>query len=189
MPLEDIVGWMLGSRISWLVVMLAFMAAGWVARRWAQSGTSTAMQYLGLSLYVVSWAVIFLPIMAIASVMKPQAIPTAGLLTLAVFGGLTTAVFVTRKDFSFIGPALSIATWIALGAVLCLMFIPGLSGMVLLFCFAMVALMCGYILYYTSQVMYHHRTDQHVAAALELFACVATLFWYILQIVMSSSRD
>ena len=38
--------------------------------------------------------------------------------------------------------------------------------------------------------MYHHRTDQHVAAALALFACVATLFWYILQIVMSvSGRD
>ena len=54
----------------------------------------------------------------------------------------------------------------------------------------MVALMSGYILYHTSNVMLHYRTDQHVAAALALFAAIATLFWYILQIVMSlSSRD
>lgn len=47
-----------------------------------------------------------------------------------------------------------------------------------------------HILYYTSQVMLHYRTDQHVAAALALFAAVATLFWYILRIVMAvSSRD
>jgi len=48
----------------------------------------------------------------------------------------------------------------------------------------------SYVLYYTSQVMLHYRTDQHVAAALALFAAVATLFWYILRIVMAfSSRD
>jgi FtsH-binding integral membrane protein len=38
--------------------------------------------------------------------------------------------------------------------------------------------------------MLYYRTDQHVAASLALFAAVATLFWYILRIVMaSSSRD
>lgn len=52
----------------------------------------------------------------------------------------------------------------------------------------MVVLMSGYIVYYTSNVLYHYRTDQHVAAALALFASVATLFWYILQIAMLSSR-
>ena len=52
------------------------------------------------------------------------------------------------------------------------------------FSFAMVALLSGYILYDTSNVMLHYRTDQHVAAALALFASVATLFWYILRIVM-----
>ena len=48
----------------------------------------------------------------------------------------------------------------------------------------MVILMSGYILYYTSNVMPHYRTDQHVAAALALFAAIATLFYYILEIVM-----
>jgi uncharacterized protein len=52
----------------------------------------------------------------------------------------------------------------------------------------MVVLMSGYILYYTSNVLHHYRTDQHVAAALALFAAVATLFWYVLQIVMRMNR-
>ena len=44
------------------------------------------------------------------------------------------------------------------------------------------------ILYDTSKVMKHYSTDQHVAAALELFASVALLFWYVLQIVMAMRR-
>jgi FtsH-binding integral membrane protein len=54
----------------------------------------------------------------------------------------------------------------------------------------LVVFAAGAILYDTSNVLHHYRTDQHVAAALALFASVGLLFWYILQIVMSfSSRD
>jgi FtsH-binding integral membrane protein len=53
----------------------------------------------------------------------------------------------------------------------------------------MVALMCGFILYNTSNVLHHYGTHQHVAAALELFASVALLFWYILRIVMLSREN
>ncbi len=173
----------------WLVVMLAFMAAGWVARVWAHSETSSAMQYMGLGLYVVAWAVIFLPLLIVANHMIDKTvIPTAGILTLAVFGGLTLSVFVTRKDYSFLRPILCVASMIALGVIVAAIILPIHLG--LIFSFAMVALASGYILYDTSRVMLHYRTDQHVGAALELFASVALLFWYILQIVMStSSRD
>ncbi|MEN9019849.1 MAG: permease, partial [Verrucomicrobiales bacterium] len=37
--------------------------------------------------------------------------------------------------------------------------------------------------------MHHYSTTQHVAASLALFASVATLFWYVLQFVMSMSND
>ena len=46
----------------------------------------------------------------------------------------------------------------------------------------------GAILYTTAQVLRSYRTDQHVAAALALFAAVALLFWYVLRIVMGVSR-
>jgi len=184
---KQVLGLMLGG-YSWLIVMLAFMGASWLAQTWAQSETSSAMQYVGLGLYVVAEAVIFLPLLIIAEHFVPKAIPTAAILTLAVFGGLTLSVFVTKKDYSPLRPILAVGSLIALGVIVaaCLM---GFN-LGLIFSFAMVALMSGYILYYTSQVMLHYRTDQHVAAALALFAAVATLFWYILRIVMAvSSRD
>ncbi|MGH7173701.1 MAG: Bax inhibitor-1 family protein, partial [Gemmataceae bacterium] len=109
-------------------------------------------------------------------------------LTLAVFGGLTLSVFVTKKDYSPLRPILAVGSLIALGVIVAACLVGFNLG--LIFSFVMVALMSGYILYYTSQIMLHYRTDQHVAAALALFAAVATLFWYILRIVMAvSSRD
>ena len=172
----------------WLVVMLAFMGASWLAQTWAQSDSSPGMQYMGLGLYVVAEAVIFLPLLIIADRYMPKAIPTAGILTLAVFGGLTLSVFVTKKDYSPLRPILCVGSLIALGVIVAGVILHFPLG--LFFSFAMVALMSGYILYYTSQIMLHYRTDQHVAAALALFAAVATLFWYILRIVMAvSSRD
>ena len=52
----------------------------------------------------------------------------------------------------------------------------------------MIVFACGYILYYTSNILQHYRTDQYVAAALALFASVALLFWYVLRIFMAFSN-
>jgi FtsH-binding integral membrane protein len=181
--IEQVALAMVSSRMSWLVVFGAFFAVSWVAERWASSDTSIGMQYLGLSLYVVAQAVIFLPLLYIASTFYPDAIPTAGLLTLACFGGLTLTVLLTRSDFSFLRTYLIVGGWLAMGLIVAGLVFNFSLG--LIFLWAMVALMCGYIVYHTSNVLHHYRTDQHVAASLALFAAVATLFWYILQIVMS----
>jgi hypothetical protein len=134
--------------------------------------------------------VIFLPLLYIADryFAGQHVIAQAGLMTLAVFGGLTMAVFITRQDFSFLGPILCVISWLVLGLIL----IAVLFGISLgtWFSFAMVGLASAYIIYDTSNVLHHYRTDQYVGAALELFASVALLFWYILRIIMnSSSRD
>jgi FtsH-binding integral membrane protein len=177
---------MVGGRFTWLIVMLAFMGAGWLARTWARSETSAAVQYAGLALYVLAWAVIFLPLMYIAAYYSDSSvIPTAGILTLCVFGGLTASVFITRKDFSFLGPMLAMCSFLVLGLIVAAILFDFHLGV--FFAFAMVALMSAYILYNTSNVMLHYRTDQPVAASLELFASVAQLFYYILYIVMMLS--
>ena len=54
-----------------------------------------------------------------------------------------------------------------------------------LFCGFVVLLMGGYILYQTSLVMAHFPPTASVAAALMLFSTIATLFWYVLQLLMS----
>ncbi len=185
-----IVQLMCGSAWSWLAVMLLFMGAGFVVRVWAQSRSSPGLQYAGLALYIFAWAIMFLPLLIVAdSIPRFQnVIPQAGILTGAVFGGLTLAVLVTRKDYSFLGPVLAVGSMIALGVVLAACIFPITLG--LFFSFAMVALISGYILYDTSKVILHYPPDMHVAAALELLADVAMLFWYIMQILMSlNSRD
>lgn len=187
--IENMIKPMMGSRMSWLVVIALWMGASYMARVWANSPTSTGMQYLGLGLYIVANAIVFLPLLYVAAFLAgdPYLIPTAGILTLGIFGGLTTACFVTKKDFSFLAPVLCIGGFAAIG----LLIAGALFGFSLgiWFAFAMVALSSAAIIYDTSNIIHHYRVDQHVGAALELFASVAMLFYYILIILMSSSRD
>jgi FtsH-binding integral membrane protein len=42
--------------------------------------------------------------------------------------------------------------------------------------------------YDTSKIIHSYNPEQHVAAALELFASVALLFWHILRILMRARR-
>ena len=169
----------------WLIVLGAFMGVSYLARSWADSGTSRSIQYAGLGLYVVAEALIFLPLMAMSLWMdKSGSIPLqAGLITATVFIGLTAMAFMTGADFSWLGRYLMLAGFAAMGVIVVGMF-TGFS-MGLWFSGLMVLLASGYILYDTSNVMHHYRTDQHVAASLALFASVALLLWYVMRIIMS----
>jgi FtsH-binding integral membrane protein len=178
------------TQMAWLLVMGAFFVVSVVANRWAQSGTSPAMQYAGLYLYVVAEALIFLPLLALAKVQTVTiqgvgnvgVIPAAGVTTLIIFGGLTAYTFITKQDFSFLGRFLGLVTISAIALIVVSIFFGLNLGV--WFVWAMVVLASGYILYHTSNVLHHYRTDQHVAAALALFASVALLFWYVIQIFM-----
>jgi FtsH-binding integral membrane protein len=185
-PMDTVFGLLVSSPYSWLVVLLAFMGVSYLAQTWAQSDASEGTQYLGLGLYVVAEALIFLPILMIANSVPAfkdkHLIETAGILTVAVFGGLTLSVFMTKKDYSFLAPILSVGGMLAFGLIIAAILFGFSLG--LFFSFAMVALLSGYILFYTSNVIHHYPTDKHVAAALALFSSIATLFWYILRILM-----
>ena len=183
---EKLVGTMIGGRLSWLVVLGLFMAVSWIANSWATSAVSPTTQYMGLGLYVVAQAIIFVPLLYIAARIDPMIIPTAGLATLVLFGVMTAVVFITRKDFSFMRSALMFGGFAAMGLIVVAILFNFALGPI--FTVAMIALACGYILYDTSNVLHHYRIGQHVAAALALFAAVALLFWYILLLLMSS-RD
>jgi FtsH-binding integral membrane protein len=189
---DAVVQTLFGSTWSLLILMAAFVGAGWLAQAWAQSDASPGIQYLGLGLYVFLQAIIFIPILLVAAKIsddpaKPNLIATAGVMTLAMFGGLTAVVFITRKDYSFLGPILALASFIALGFIIAAIIFGFTLGLV--FSFAMVALASAFILYDTSNVLHHYRTDQHVAAALALFASVAVLFFWILRILIALNGD
>ena len=173
---------------AWLVVLAAFMGVSWLAETWARSGASPQLQYAGLVLFVIAEAVIFLPLLYIAATFSSSnVIPTAGIVTALLFGGLTFVAFTSRQDFSFLGRVLSIGGFVALGVIIASMLFGFNLGV--LFAGLMVAYAGAAILYNTSNIMHHYRPDQHVAASLALFASVALLFWYVLRIVMSLSDN
>jgi FtsH-binding integral membrane protein len=170
---------------SWLLVLGGFMLVSWMARRVAHSNSSPAAQYAALAGYVVAEAIIFVPLLLIAQMAAPGVIESAAIVTLLGFIGLTGTAFITRRDFSFLGAIL----WWA-GIVALLLIVGGvLFGFQLgtFFSVAMIAFAGGAILYDTSNVLHHFPEDRHVGAALELFASVALLFWYVLRLLTSLS--
>jgi FtsH-binding integral membrane protein len=171
------------SRMSWLVVMVAFMGVSWLANKWALSSASSTTQYLGLGLYVVAEAVIFLPLIAIARDFDNNVIAQAAIVTTALVLGITVMAFTLKKDFSFLGGILRIGGFIMLGMIVASFFLPISLG----FWFAAFGAVFagGCILYDTSNIMHHYRPGQHVAASLSLFASVALMFWYILRLFMN----
>ncbi len=192
LDVNKIVGGMVGGgSLGMIAIIVGFMIASWVARSWASNAASPALQYLGLGLYTVAEAIFFVPILWIATKIDQgggNVIPMAGIITLLTFGGLTAIVLASGANFSFLRTGLMVGSWAALVIAIVAAFAGFNLG--LLFCGAMVMLACGFILYDTSNVLHHYRTDQHVGAALELFASVALLFWYVLRIVIAlQDRD
>jgi FtsH-binding integral membrane protein len=184
---ENLLRGVIVNRGAWLAVLVLFMVGGYAARYMARSHQSVGLQYAGLALYVMLEAVLFLPLMYFATSVNINLPLQAGIVTLAVFGGLTVSVFLSGKDFSFMGPILSVASMVALGVIVASMLFGFSLG--LLFCAAMVAFAAGAIIYSTSNVMHVYGTNEHVAASLDLFSAVALLFWYVLQIFMISRND
>jgi FtsH-binding integral membrane protein len=176
---------MLGT--SWLLVLGGFVLASWLFRSLAHSSRSKGAQYAGLAAFVGIEALIFVPLLVMAQSVAPGTIQSAAVVTLMGFVGLTAVVFTTRKDFSFLG---SILRW---GGILALVAIVAgaIFGFQLgtFFSVAMVGLAGASILYDTSNVLRNYPEDSHVAAALDLFASIALMFWYVLQLFMSNNRN
>jgi FtsH-binding integral membrane protein len=168
---------------NWLLVLLAFTLVSNVADRWARSNVSEGRQYLGLGIFIVAEAVLFLPLILGVSRMEDgdDVFATAGVITLALVAGLTAVVIITRQDFSFLRSAIAVGSLVGLGLIVASILFGFSLG--LWFSLAMVILAGGSILYNTSNIFKRYRTSQHVAAALALFSSIALLFWYVLQIV------
>jgi FtsH-binding integral membrane protein len=172
--------------VNWLLVLGAFVIVSWLASSVAASSASLPAQYAALAGFVGAEAIIFVPMLYIANTVAPGAIESAGLLTAIGFAGLTAIAFATRKDFSFLGAMLRWAFVVALLAII---------GAVLFgfelgtwFSVAMVGLAGAAILHDTSNVLLRFPEDRYVAAALQLFASVALMFWYLLRIFMGNRR-
>jgi hypothetical protein len=170
-----------------MVVLIGFIALSWGAGHVAHRLESTMAQYAAFGAFVALWAVMFVPILAIAMLMDAESggnmIESAAITTIVGCGALIATVMITRKDFSFLRGVLVWGFFIALGLIgaswafgwnLGTWFSVGMIG------FAGVA-----VLYDTSNIMHHYPQDKYVAASMALFASIALMFYYILRLFMS----
>jgi FtsH-binding integral membrane protein len=171
---------------SWLLVLGGFMLSGFLARNFAYRAGSIGSQYLGLALYVVANAIIFVPLLFMANYYAPGAIESAALITLIGFTLLTMVALSMRRDFSFLGGLLRWAGIVALLAIV--------GGVIFgfelgtWFSVGMVALAGAAVLYDTQKILVSFPDDRFVGAALELFASIALMFWYVLRLLIGSRR-
>jgi FtsH-binding integral membrane protein len=175
------------SGVPWMLILGAFMLTGWLATRTAQTSTSVPMQYFAYGMYILAEALIFVPMLYIANLKAPGAIDSATLITALGAGGLMVVAHRTRKDFSFLRAILMWGFWIAILAMV--------GGLVFgfqlgtWFSVAMIGFAGAAVLYDTSNVIHYYPEDRYVAAALQLFASIALMFWYVLRLMIGSRSN
>jgi len=179
------------GKISWLLVLGIFWGSSYIGEKLAFS-EGKEKQYLGLGIYIIAYALIFVPLLsfviesssggwnyAMDRVLIPAFISTA-----TVFAALTVTVFMTKTDFSFLKTFVVFGSFFALGAII----IFSLSGMHVgsWFAIAMIILMSATILYETNQIKDKFDTSQHIGAGATLFASFMVLLWYIIRLFTSN---
>ncbi|MCK5916957.1 MAG: US12 family protein [Cocleimonas sp.] len=176
-----------GSKWSWLIVLAIFMGVSMLANSWAHNGMSREKQYMGLGLYTIAEAVIFMPLIYMAQARADDVLLHASVITIALVAGLTFTAFSTKINFSFMGRFLMIGGFVAMGMIVAAIIFGFSLG--LWFSGAMILFAAASVLYSTSNIIHEYHTDQHVAASLSLFASVGLLFWYVLQFMMAFGDD
>ncbi len=180
---EAIYDWVAGTGYTWLLILGAFMVVNWIATAAAHDLANPGRQYGGLFGVAAAEALIFAPFLWYVFNVEgggAVTVASAAVVTIIGFAGLTVVGLVTRKDLSFLRP---LVLW---GMVLALVLIVAavLFGLELgiWFTLAMIGLAGAAILYQTQTILRQYPEEAHVGAAVQLFASVMLLFWYVLQL-------
>ena len=168
---------------NWLMVMGAFIVAGWGATHVAHRVKSTQAQYAAFAGFIFLEALIFMPMIYMAYEMNPGIIESAAGVTILGSVGLIATAMITRKDFSFLRGML---VWMGILALVAIVSSVIFGFQMGTWCsVAMIGFAGAAVLYDTSNIMLHYPEDKYVAASMQLFASIAMMFWYILRLFMS----
>lgn len=168
---------------SWLAVLGAFIVVSWIASHIAHRVESKGAQYAALAGFVLAEAIIFIPMFYMAMVVDPAIIKYSVGVTLGAFVVLSAVAMFSGRDFSFLRSFLIWGGLIALGTI-------GLGVAVgfhlgTYFSMAMIGFAGASILYDTSKILKVYPEDRYIAAALELFASIALMLWYVMRLFLS----
>ncbi|MBW3606255.1 MAG: Bax inhibitor-1 family protein [Actinobacteria bacterium] len=166
---------------SWLLILGGFVLISWLSSSVAHRATTPAAQYGAYAALIVAEALLFAPMLVIASLQAPGVISQAAMLSVVAFAGLTLVALTSGRDFSVLGALLKWGGIVALVLIVAaVLFGLGLGTW---FSVAMIAYAGGAILYDTSRVLRTYPADREVAASMQLFASLALLFWYVLRLL------
>ncbi|WP_154223233.1 Bax inhibitor-1/YccA family protein [Marinicella rhabdoformis] len=116
---------------------------------------------------------------------KPDVFFTASVMTIVGFVGLSSYVWGTKKDFSFLLGILNMAFYIIIGAMLVSIFID-IPFFTLFISGLGVLAFSGWILYDTSQIILHHdEQDSSAIAGFELLIDIVGLHAHLLSLLDS----
>jgi len=166
-----------------LITLGAFILVGWGGSHLAHRLESIQLQYAVFAVFVFVYAVVFSPLLLMATQVAPGVIDTAAGITVLASGGLIATAMITRKDFSFLRGILVWAFMLAIVAIVGSMIFGFHLGT--WFSVAMIGFAGAAVLYDTSNIMHHYPKDRYVAASMALFSSIAIMFLYILRLLMS----
>jgi len=168
---------------NWWLVLGAFILVGMGATHLAHRLESKAAQYAAFAVFVFAEALIFAPMLFIATTQFDGVVDSAAGVTVLGSIGLIATAMITRKDFSFLRGML---VW---GGILALI---GIFSAIIFgfqlgtwFSLAMIGFAGAAVLYDTSNIIHHYPADKYEAGSMALFASIAMMFWYILRLFMS----
>ena len=151
-----------------MMVVIGFIGLSWGAAHVAHRIESTAVQYAAFALFVVLWAVMFVPILVAAMVYGYERgvniIEDAATVTVFGCAGLIATVMITRKDFSFLRGVMVWGFFIAIGLIFASLAFGWHLGT--WFSVAMIGFAGVAVLYDTSNIMHHYPQDKYVAASM-----------------------
>ncbi|NP_001279731.1 protein lifeguard 4 [Callorhinchus milii] len=111
----------------------------------------------------------------------------AFVLTTAVFLGLTSYTFQSKRDFSKYGAGLFACLWILILAGFFRLFFFS-ETMELVFASAGALLFCGFIIYDTHVLMHKLSPEEYILASINLYLDIINLFLHILRILESINK-
>jgi modulator of FtsH protease len=186
-----LVSFLLGSRVAWYM-MFGLLFVGTMAA----SAVSKVRGLNVVALFGVAalMGVQIAPMIFVAEYLAGlgrtlSAAPVLGafLVTAGVFAGATSYVFITRKDFSYLGATLSMGFWVVFVGCFVAIFVNSeVFTLAIMSVGAIVA--AGLLLVQTSRIFRNSAMDDAVGDCLVLLVQLRNLFVFVLRILMSSRR-
>lgn len=146
------------------------------------------LNYAALFGFTAFIGFLFAPILAMYERSAPGIVMQAAGLTAITFGSLTAYVFITKKDFSFLGGLLFVGLAVLILGGLANVFFFKSVGASYYMAWVSLFLFAGYVLYDTSQIIHRYDAKGYCSAALSLFLDFFNMFMAILRILGGNRR-